>query len=272
MIRINLLPAEKRKAERTPLPRLTLIMLTAAAATGIVIWVLWILLEIKKTDDEITQATAQLKTYQQKLPEFQALTDKVTKLQAKIQEIDSLTTRDMDDGWWRAINALWDVINAHPRVWIDELRVLNEHSIQTEFKRSDPDSKIVPPYGVTLKCHVAGEDVAEMTKFRNALKAHAIVQETLYNVNINIDWKIDDEKDFDIKNSISFSVTLAGPMTKPKKKGAPPPAGSAAAGAPAPAVGGGGAKGTKKRAPSSRSPASPSSSWRAAGPFTICSS
>jgi hypothetical protein len=243
MIRINLLPAEKRKTERTPLPRLTLIMITAAAATGIVIWVLWILLEIKNTTFEIEKANAELASYKLKLPEFQTLTDKVTKLQAKIQEIDSLTTRDMDDGWWRAINALWDVINAHPRIWIDELKVLNEHSIQTEFKRSDPDSKIVPPYGVTLKCHVAGEDVAEMTKFRNSLKTHAIVQETLYNLNINIDWKVDDEKDSDIKNSISFSVTLAGPMTKPKKKGAPPPAGAAAAGAPAPAAGtAGGAK------------------------------
>jgi hypothetical protein len=246
MIRINLLPAEKRKQERTPLPRLTLIMFTAAAATGIVIWILWILLEIKKTKYDIETVTADLKSLQLRLPEYTARTEERDKLKAKITEIDSLSSRDMDDGWWRAINALWDVINNHPRVWIDELRVHDEHGVQSEFKRADPDDKMIPPYGVSMRCHVAGDEVLEMTKFRNALKDNAILKETLTFVNINVDWKIDDEKDFEIKSSMSFNIVMVGapPNYKPKKKGAAPPAGAAAAAvpAPAPAPGTGGVK------------------------------
>ena len=246
MIRINLLPAEKRKQERTPLPRLTLIMITAAVATGLILYVTYILLEIRKTQNEIDAVTADLKSLQLRIPEFTRLTEERDKLVAKKNEIDALSKRDMDDGWWRAINALWDVINAYPRVWIDELRVLDEHGIQTEFKRADPDDKMIPPYGVTLRCHVAGDEVPEMTKFRNALKDNATLKETLTFVNINIDWKVDEEKDFDIKSSISFSIVMVGPPPdkKPKKKGAPPPAGAAAAAAPAPvpAPGTGGAK------------------------------
>lgn len=244
MIRINLLPAEKRKVERTPLPRLTLIMITAAAAAGLLVWIAWILLEISKTSSEIENATSELNGLKTKLPEFEALTAKRDKLKAKITEIDELSKRDVDEGWWRAINALWDVINNSPRIWIDELRALDERAVQPEVKRADPDDKMAPPYGATMRCHVAGDEVVEMTRFRNALKAHPVLQETLTFVNINVDWKVDDEKDFDVKNSISFTVTLVGPMSKPKKKGAPPAAagpaaaGTAPAGAPAAPAGG----------------------------------
>lgn len=245
MIRINLLPAEKRKVERTPLPRLTLIIATAGAATGLLVWIAWILLEISKTSSDIENATNELNSLKPRLPEFERLTAQRDKLKAKITEIDDLSKRDVDEGWWRAVNALWDVINNSPRVWIDELRAIDERAVQSEVKRADPDDKMTPPYGVILRCHVAGDEVIEMTKFRNALKAHPVLQETLTFININVDWKVEDEKDFDIRNSISFSVTLVGPMSKPRKKGAPPAAGAAAAGtapAGAPAAPAGGAK------------------------------
>ena len=244
MIRINLLPVEKRKVERTPLPRLTLIMATAAAATGLFLYIAWVYLEIRKTEEEIVTRTNELKEQQKKLPEFTALTDKRNKLKAKVEEIDALSKRNIDVGWWRAINALWDVINNHPRVWIDELRVVDEKSIQTTLKGTDPDDKMAPPYGVTLRCHVAGDEVSEMTKFRTALKANPTLLEVLTFLNISVDWKIDDEKDFDIKSSISFIVTLAGPTAKPKTEKGPAGGGAAAVGAPAPAPapGTGGAK------------------------------
>lgn len=230
MIRINLLPAEKRKVERTPLPRLTLIMITAAAAAGILVWIAWVFLEITKTSGEIDAATNELNSLKPRLPEFESLTAKHARLKAKITEINDLSKRDVEEGWWRAVNALWDVVNNSPRVWIDDLRALDERAVQGEFKRADPDDKLAPPYGVTLRCHVAGDEVVEMTKFRNALKAHPVLKEMLTYVNMNVDWKVDDEKEFDIKNSISFGITIVGPQNKLKKKGSPPAGGPAAPG------------------------------------------
>jgi hypothetical protein len=244
MIRINLLPAEKRKAERTPLPRLALIMTTAAAATVLFLYIAWILLEIKRTSDDIDDKTNQLNRLQADVAKFDQLTARSGQLRQKLQELSDLTKRDVDEGWWRAVNALWDVINAHPRVWIDDLRVLDERSVQSEVKRADADDKMAPPYGVTMKCHVAGEDLIEMTKFRNALKNNTVLQETLTFLNINVDWKIDDEKDFSESSSVSFNVALFGPTSPPKRKGAPPPGGAASTAAPgtAPAAPAGGVK------------------------------
>jgi hypothetical protein len=222
-------------------------MATAAAAAGILVWIAWVLLEINKTSGEIDAATAELNSLKPRLPEYEALTTKRNMLKAKITEINDLSRRDIEDGWWRAVNALWDVINNTPRVWIDDLRALDERAVQSEFKRADPDDKLIPPYGVTMRCHVAGDEVQEMTKFRNALKAHPVLKEMLTYVNINVDWKVDEEKEFDLKSSISFNITIVGPKEKPKKKGSPPAAGPAAAGtvpvgAPAPAAPAGGAK------------------------------
>lgn len=240
MIRINLLPAEKRKAEKTPLPRLTLIMLTAAAATGLVFWVLVLLLKIKSTGDEITDFSNQLNSKQMKddLAKFDTLTKEKGRLTAKLNEIRDLSKRQVEDGWWRAINALWDVINSYPRVWIDDIRALDERAVQGEVKRADADDKLAPPYGVTMRCHVAGDEVVEMTRFRNALKDNPILKETLTYINMNVDWKVDDEKEYN-SSSISFNVSMWGAMTKPKKKGAVPPGkGPATAGAPAAPAGG----------------------------------
>ena len=223
MIRINLLPAEKRKTERTPLPRLTLIMATAAAGTLIVIYILIILMRIKSTGEEIVRINAELNSeiMKKNLKEFDDLTKDVGDLKAKIQQIRDLVDRKMKGPWWRAVNALWDVVNNHPRIWIDDLRALDERTVQGTVRSADPADKTAPPAGVTMRCHVSGDEVAEMTKFRMALKNNAVLKEWLTFVNNNLDWRIDDEKEFD-SNSISFTVSLWGP-TNPIQKGPQPP-------------------------------------------------
>lgn len=240
MIRINLLPAEKRKAEKTPIGRLSLVMLTAAVATGLIAWIAAVLLQIKNTTEDIEDRTRELASLQPRLAEHTQLTTRRNELRVKITEIDDLSKRQIEEGSWRAVNALWDVINNHPRVWIDDLRILDERTVQGEVKRADNDDKTAPPYGVTLRCHVAGDEVVEMTRFRNALKAHAVLQEMLTYINMNVDWKVDEEREAGVTaSSISFTVSMWGAMTKPKRKGTPPPKVAAAA---APAAPAGGAK------------------------------
>ncbi len=238
MIRINLLPAEKRKAERTPLPRLALIMATAAVATLLILWISVILLKIKSTTEEIEEKTRELASLQPRLAEHTQLTNRRNELRAKITEIDDLSKRPMEDGWWRAVNALWDVINNHPKVWIDDLRILDERTVQGEVKRADADDKTAPPYGVTFRCHVAGSEVVEMTRFRNALKSHPVLQETLTHINMNVDWSVAEEKDFSA-DSIYFNISMWGAMTKPKRKVTVPakPGAAAVSATPAPAGG-----------------------------------
>jgi hypothetical protein len=236
MIKINLLPTEKRKAERTPLPRFLLIASTAAAFFILLFYNLWILKRISDKKDEITGQQAELQRLQPFVQEHDKLLARQTELQNKVREIEGLITRDVE--FWRTVNALWDVIHQHPRVWIDDLRILDARTAPGELRRGDPETKEAVAYGVAMHCHVAGEEVTEMTKFRKALKDNLILQETLTLINFDVDWRVNEEKEKDSaeNHSIDFSISMFGLATKPLKQAPAPPAAAAAKPAPKPSA------------------------------------
>jgi cell division protein FtsB len=246
MIKINLLPTEKRKAERTPLPRFLLIASTAAAFFILLFYNLWILKRISDTVDATKEQNNILVSLKPKVDEFERLSAEETALKNKVKEIESLITRDVE--YWRMVNALWDVIHSNPKVWIDDFRVLDARTAPGELRRVDPESKDAVAYAVTMRCHVAGDDVNEMTKFRKALKDHPLLQEILTLINFNVMWNVTEEKMKEVEEShaIDFDIAMFGLATPPKRQTtpapAPPKAGSAtpikATPAPAPAQGG----------------------------------
>jgi len=218
MIKINLLPTEKRKAERTPLPRFLLIASTAAAFFILLFYNLWILKRISDTVDATKEQNNILASLKPKVDEFERLSAEETALKNKVKEIESLITRDVE--YWRMVNALWEVIHQNQRVWIDDIRILDSKTAPGELRRSDPETKEAVAYGVSMRCHVAGEEVTEMTKFRKALKDNTILQETLTLINFDIDWKVNDEKEKDSAetHSIDFMISMFGLATPPKRK------------------------------------------------------
>ena len=247
MIKINLLPTEKRKAERTPLPRFLLIASTAAAFFILLFYNLFVLKLISDTQDEITSQKKILADLQPAVQEHDRLVAEETALKNKVKEIESLINRDVE--YWRTVNALWDVIHNNPRVWIDDIRVLDAKMAPADLRRVDPDNKESVAYGISMRCHVAGEEVTEMTKFRKALKENPILQETLTLINFNVAWTVQDEKatkDLEETKLIDFEVSMFGLATPPKRKvpgaGAPKTPGTPIKAAPAPAPQQGGAR------------------------------
>ncbi len=217
MIKINLLPIEKRKAERTPLPRFILISATAGVATLVIVVLIFVLLKIKFVGDEIKTNIANRDRLKPQVDDYDKLAAQKTDIQTKINELKTVTSRDLAEGWWHTINAIWDVIQAHPKVWIDDIRIQDERSAPSEQKKHDPTAP-APPYSLTMKCHVAGSDVEEMSRFRNGLKANPVLLKTLPTVNFDPEWKVDPETDYAEPFSISFSVALFGPAEPPKPK------------------------------------------------------
>jgi hypothetical protein len=229
MIKINLLPTEKRKAERTPLPRFLLIASTAAAFFILLFYNLFVLKMISDTQDDIARENKVLADLQPAVAEHDRLVAEETALKNKVKEIQSLINREVE--YWRTINALWDVIHNNPRVWIDDIRVLDTRSAPGDLRRIDPENKEPVAYGVTMRCHVAGEEITEMTKFRKALKEHPILQETLTLINFNVQWTLQDEKDKAAEENklIDFEISMFGLANKPKRKEpavAPPKSGT----------------------------------------------
>jgi hypothetical protein len=239
MIKINLLPTEKRKAERTPLPRFLLIATTAAAFFILLFYNILVLKWISDKKDEITAANRELQSLQPAVQEHDRLLARQTDLQNKVREIEGLINRDVE--FWRAVNALWEVIHQNPRVWIDDIRILDSRAAPGELRRGDPESKEAVAYGVSMRCHVAGDEVSEMTKFRKALKENLTLQENLTLINFDVDWKVNEERDKDSaeSHSIDFAVSMFGLATKPTRQ-APTPPGPAKAAVPVSANPGGG--------------------------------
>jgi hypothetical protein len=223
MIKINLLPTEKRKAERTPLPRFLLIASTAAAFFILLFYNLWILKLISDKKDEIAGQQAELQRLQPFVQEHDKLLARQTELQNKVREIEGLVKRDVE--FWRTVNALWEVIHQNQRVWIDDIRILDAKTAPGELRRSDPETKEAVAYGVTMRCHVAGEEVSEMTKFRKALKENTILQETLTLINFDVDWKVNEEKEKESSetHSIDFAISMFGLPTPPQRRAPPSP-------------------------------------------------
>ena len=62
-----------------------------------------------------------------------------------------------------------------------------------------------------------------MTRFRTSLKEHALLKKLLPGLNINVDWKKSEEKDYAEAYSLNFNVTLVGPMQAPAKPAGPVP-------------------------------------------------
>jgi hypothetical protein len=218
MIKINLLPTEKRKAERTPLPRFLLIASTAAAFFILLFYNLWILKLISDEKSEIARQQDILRNLQPFVLEHDQLKAQETALKNKVLEIESLINRDVE--FWRTVNALWDVIHQNKRVWIDSFQVLDARGAPGELKRGDPETKEAVAYGVTMKCHVAGDEVTEMTKFRTSLKENPILQETLTLINFDVDWRVSEEKDKESSesHSIDFGISMFGLAIPPKRK------------------------------------------------------
>lgn len=229
MIKINLLPSEKRKAERTPLPRFFLIVVNVAAAALFALGIVYYtLIKIPGVERDIKAAQDLRKDLQPKVDEHDALVKDRDAVKTKVEQIVRLTNRGIE--WWQAVNAVWEVIQDNPKVWIDEIRMIDGKGVAGELKKADSASKDTPPFGLGLKCHTAGDEVLTLTSFRAALKKHPTLSRILPGVNFSVDWKKDDEKDFPEKNSLSFNVTLFGASSAP-----PPPVakGKAAAAKPA---------------------------------------
>src|SRR5262245_21878051 len=155
MIKINLLPTEKRKAERTPLPRFLLIASTAAAFFILLFYNLFVLKMISDTTEEIKRQQQILADLRPDVELHDKLLAEETALNNKVRKIESLISRELD--YWPTVNALWDVIHNNPRVWIDDIRILDTRSAPGELRRVDPDSKDAVAYGVAMRCHVAGD-------------------------------------------------------------------------------------------------------------------
>jgi len=219
MIRINLLPVEKRKRERTPLPRFGLILLDAGVLTAVVFLCLLHLIWINDLQTEIKNLQTRRDSLAGAVKDHKDLTGEIAKLTATLKDIENTTGRKVE--WWRAMDALWEVIHFNPRIWITDLQTIDDKAAASAAKSYNSEFAGTPGYGVTMKCHCAGKDVTSLTKFRMDLKRNADVKKYFSEINWDAQWNVTREEAFVEGWSMSFDIKLIGRFEPPGAKPAP---------------------------------------------------
>lgn len=208
MIKINLLPLDKRKTERTPLKGAGLMI-----ADAVVFGVMAILVIIHLI--EIGNVNAEIKTNKDTLASLQPAVKEHDQLKLETEQL----TREAEDlrkvvgarpfRWSEVIDAVWDAIHKHKRVWVDAIEQQDGKQMESKLKTTDPKTTITGvKHGLHLKCHVAGLDVKSMTAFRMELKENPRVARFFPHMNFDVQWNTMEQKEFAEKWSLDFEVML----------------------------------------------------------------
>ncbi|HZN61201.1 MAG TPA: DUF948 domain-containing protein [Planctomycetota bacterium] len=208
MIKINLLPLDKRKTERTPLKGAGLMIADALVAGVVVILVIISLIQIGHVNTQIDQQTKTLASLQDDVRKHDQLLAKSIQLQKDFNDLEMITAA-RPFLWSEVFDAIWDAVNKHKRVWLDTIEVTDGKQMDTKFKQMDGKTPFQGgKYGIALKSHVGGIDVKGMTAFRGELKENEVLSRFFPVVNFDTQWSVMEQKEFADKFSIDFDVLL----------------------------------------------------------------
>ncbi len=207
MIKINLLPVEKRKAERTPLPRLGLILTNVVVLGLVLVVVVWLFISAKHREDQIASLDNDIEKLKPDEARFEKLKAESGNLEAQVTNLRLVTGR-RPFPWWQVFDSVWDVVQQNPKVWLDSIEVLEGKTVDQKLKSADPKYKGGASYGVLLKCHSGGLDVKNFTDFRMALKGHKTLSALFPQINFQTEWKVSDQKEFLEQFSLDYEVIL----------------------------------------------------------------
>lgn len=199
MLKINLLPPEKRKLEKTPLPRFLLIIAVVVAFLGVSIVCTYLWIQIGNKEDQIALLEKNLKELEADVKKFEALSVELTTLEEQKKQIESVVSRPIR--WSELIDTVWDIVVSNKRIWLEELKITDAGGASGELKKFMPGTKSPAEMGVVLKCNALGTDLDAMTNFRKDLKTNPKLSSLFNIVNIDPDYKIE-------ADSIKFTVSL----------------------------------------------------------------
>lgn len=224
MITINLLPVEKRHADRPPLGRILLIVLAAGLGGLMVCAALWLwFFKIVPAEEKI----AELKSYvegkdaekiKKKFDELKAQDDAA---KARKDTIDKLKAPYR---WTEVLDVLCERLHTlHPKIWVEGIRVLEPTDLMS--RQSNLGLSFKPIVGFIVDCQSATADPENLLKLRyDAMqkpgeakpgqatagdvrpKQKAFVDYFDYGVYRMVSFTLKDQKDFQELVSQTFSL------------------------------------------------------------------
>jgi hypothetical protein len=221
MLKINLLPPEKRRLKRTPYYALVPLVVSILLLAGSLVAGGYFYLEDQRLQEDIRQREMEVEDLRPAVEEHAKLTAMISGETARISSIELATKRNVY--WGDLLAALVEVTSKNPRIWLDEIVYLDAGRAQAEHRRYNPQAPERPPYGIRLKCNAvpdmvedpkdpkkakAAPNVAVMVKFRKDLREHPKLVAVFGDFHPKIpewNWVSDDSKE---GNKMTFDVIL----------------------------------------------------------------
>jgi hypothetical protein len=208
MIKINLLPLDKRKTERTPLKGAGLMIADAAVFAVVAILVIIHLIQIGNLNTKIDQGKKTLASLQEDVKKHDKLLAESKQLENDYKDLEKVTAARPFE-WSEVIDALWDSVAKHKGVWLDDIQQADGKMMEQKLKALDPKTPITgAKHGILLKCHVGGTDVRALTAFRRELREHPTLSRYFPIVNFDVSYRQMDQKEFIQKYSLDFEVFM----------------------------------------------------------------
>lgn len=223
MLKVNLLPPEKRKLKRTPYYALVPLVVSVALLTGSLAASAYFWLENQRLETEIANAEQEVMRLTPKKEEFERLSQQIAQESGRIRSIEQMTQRKVL--WGEVMAAVVEVTSKNPRVWLDEVVYLDKGRAEAMERKYNPQSSSKPPYGISMRCNIAPDLVEDpkspggkpkavtnvdyMIKFRRDLKEHPKLRQIFPEFHPKIpEW--DDKPDDVAKESVkmAFEVVL----------------------------------------------------------------
>lgn len=185
MLKVNLLPPEKRKLKRTPYYALVPLVVSVALLTGSLAASAYFYIEDLRLQEEVKRDEAEVNRLESKKVEFEQLVNLIAAEQGRIGSIEAVTRRPVY--WGEVLAAVVEVTSKNPRVWLDEIVYLDASRAMSAARRYNPSGQDRPAFGISIKCNIAPDmiedpknpakpkaqtNVAYMIKFRKDLKEH----------------------------------------------------------------------------------------------------
>jgi hypothetical protein len=164
MLQINLIPLERRRKDRTPLPRFLIIIGSIIMVLGLLFWDLTTWVNTNNEKGKLAVLKQEVEKKKSSLVDLSKLQDEKKQLEGWKQAADAVKALRVFK-WWEVVDDLWYIFGEFPDIWIS--------SFKGQDTAQNPASKASIEATLSFDCKGLGEDPKLMTNFREKLTLDA---------------------------------------------------------------------------------------------------
>ena len=149
MLQINLIPLEKRRKDRTPLPRFLIIIGSIIIVLGLLFWDLTTWVNTNNEKGKLDVLKQEVEKKKSSLVDLSKLQDEKKQLEGWKQAADAVKALRVFK-WWEVVDDLWYIFGEFPDIWIS--------SFKGQDTAQNSASKVPIEATLSFDCKGLGED------------------------------------------------------------------------------------------------------------------